>query len=182
MIKSDRNSEVIKKNVCFCIKNNFKISINTPDAYNMEIHDVSEWMEAEGYFLPERYKVEVEINIDLNKFNLFLNTNSITLVTSESFGLSKDSKLPQGIYKFKINPLDSESGGCGTEYYIHKAVLSDFYCKYNNLLVTESYENIKHIGLMLKQIEILADSDNVLRAKKLINILKRELIRYDCEC
>ena len=161
---------------CACIKKEvqaFDFSINTYDCKTIIATDLTNWMDGDGYQIPENYTVTVTLP-NQAKVDVSFKGGSTTKISSKD--LSGHECLLDGIYCFRTE-------SCGYNYSRSKAVVCTLRCKLDNLISkSDDYEEITKLSNMIDLIEVDAEMGRELNAKKLFKIVDKELDRHSCTC
>mgnify|MGYP001483834900 CR=1 FL=1 len=164
---------------CSCIKREdqaFDFVINTYDCKAIIITDLTNWMEGDGYIIPETF--DITINLP-NKSTVpgSFRANSTTKIFAKDLGGGEC--LQDGIYCFKVE-------SCGYYYSRNKAVVCTLMCKLDNYISKadkdEDWVNITKLSNLIDSIEINAEMGQELTAKELFKIVDKELNKHSCTC
>jgi len=164
---------------CSCIKREdqaFDFVINTYDCKAIIITDLTNWMEGDGYVIPDTFDVTITLP---NKSTVpgSFKANSTTKIFSRDLGGGEC--LQDGIYCFKTN-------SCGYDYSRSKAVVCTLRCKLDNYISKadkdEDWVNITKLSNLIDSIEVNAEMGQELTAKELFKIVDKELNKHSCTC
>lgn len=164
---------------CSCIKRedqSFDIIINTYDCKGLVITDLTNWMEGDGYVIPNKHKVTVTLPSN-TKVDIDIIPNSTTKISATDLGGGEC--LSDGIYCFYTE-------SCGYNYSRNKAVVCTLRCKLDNYIskanTNEDWDNITKISNLINLIEVDAEMGNEINAKEMFKIVDKELDKHSCTC
>lgn len=161
---------------CSCIKKEvqaFDFSLQSYDCKAVVITDLSNWMDSDGYIIPEKYDVTITLP-NQSKTEVSIRAASDTKITSEE--LTGTPCLIDGVYCFS-------TFSCGYNYSRTKAIVCTLRCKLDDFISkSDNQKEITRISNMIDLIEIDAEMGRELNAKELFKIVDKELDRHSCTC
>lgn len=158
---------------CSCIRGNYNFEITKSECSKMIYTDLSQWMDDEGYTVPETYTVVITRPDSKRPTQLEVTTQGVTEI---SFG---GSCLPDGVYCFQVE-------SCGVTYTRYKAYTCTAECKVSNVLaeldIDDDHSHLTEITLHLEAIHNFAENGQNKSAEKEYKIVKKLLDRLNCDC
>jgi hypothetical protein len=159
---------------CGCIKNYFDVHVEFLDCKHLKVQDQSEWMQDEAYNTPKEYDATFTIKTWRATKSVTIPTNGFKVYKAQDFGLEC----------FGDDILCIEANSCGVKYTIQKALLCQSECKVQELLAsaknTEDYDVANKFASIIESIKANVALNRTDVASDLLETLKKQLKRYDC--
>ena len=158
------------KKPCSCIRDSFLLHVNSPAKESVLIHDLSNWVDEDGFAVPDFYLLKVK----------FPNSQEKEIEVSPSTGVVVDkSEYGDGIYEFTLD-------NCGVVYTQKELITSKVECSLDIALVKaknkKDYESIYDIRDDISVAKATAALGNYETANKIIELVKQKLQNLDCNC
>lgn len=158
-----------------CIKNYFNVNLKFTDCEHLQLQDTSEWMEGDAYTIPDEYEVELTVEGWRKTIKKKISPKKVTTFAANEFELSC----------FSDDILCITTQSCGIKYTKKKVMLCGIECKIKSLLANaktdEDFEVANNFLLKLDSIKINVELDRTELASNLLEALKQQLRKYDCD-
>lgn len=159
---------------CGCIKNYFDIHLEFLDCKHIKIADQSEWMQGDAYVIPKEYNANFNIKTWRSEKAITIPINGFKVYSAQDFGLE--------CFGDDILCITTES--CGVKYTIQKALICQSECKVQELIANaksiEDYDIANDFYLKIESIKANVMLNRIDAASDLLETLKKQLKRYEC--
>ena len=165
---------------CACIrKAGFDLDVAYHDCKSIVLVDMSQWVGAEGYAIPDKYPVAVLFPNGVSA-TVLVNTGAKTLITSQQLlGTTEPHCIPDGLICFKTS-------SCGMEQTINRAYLCNTQCQIDTIRSRgrreEDFKESAEFQEMLDAIQINVSRGKVKQAEDLLTLLRKRMEKYNCDC
>ena len=168
---------------CFCIKGvpGLDFYVKSLDTSTIVFNNLSEWVTDEPYTIPETHHINLTFP-DSSVVTVEVNSQSSTIIKASDIGFNR---YKDGIYCFKIDGLDENSGGCGIDYTKVAGIFPNIECCLNQAYSTlddQFFDEIKKAESWLDRAKRSASLKMESQALEEWKTAKRLLQKLNCEC
>lgn len=158
------------KKPCSCIGSTFLLNVSSPNKGVVLIHDLSDWVQEEGFVYPDIYLLDV----------IYPDGNVVEKTASPKNGWTFEVDPAQdGVYEFTLN-------NCGVVYTQKELITSNVECSLDIAIVKTDKERdfalIRDIQDDLMVAKSAAGIGNYESATKILELITRKMKNLSCDC